>query len=83
MSDAVKTYGWEAKPRDPSVFLRGKKNIKDPVPQTVASVQLPDSALTTSVLNYAQAELSTPTFNHSMRVFYYGTTLPVRRLRCL
>lgn len=74
MSDAVKTYGWEAKPRDPSVILGGKKNIKDPKPQTVASIKLPDSTLAASVLKYAATELSTATFNHSMRVFYYGMT---------
>lgn len=78
MADAVKTYGWEAKPRDPSVILGGKKNIKDPMPQTVASIKLPDSTLAASVLQYAATELSTPTFNHSMRVFYYGMTASIR-----
>ncbi|KAI4230226.1 MAG: hypothetical protein L6R36_000191 [Xanthoria steineri] len=75
MANAVKTYGWEAKPRDPSVILGGKKNIKDPMPQTVASIKLPDSTLAASVLQYAATELSTPTFNHSMRVFYYGKAI--------
>ncbi|KAL8853739.1 MAG: hypothetical protein Q9221_001382 [Calogaya cf. arnoldii] len=75
MPDAVKTYGWEAQPRDPSVILRGKKNVKDPKPQTVASIKLPDSTLAASVLEYAERELSTTTFNHSMRVFYYGQAI--------
>ncbi|KAL8983677.1 MAG: hypothetical protein Q9205_002155 [Flavoplaca limonia] len=75
MSDAVKTYGWEAKPRDPSELLDGNKNVKEPEPQAVASIELPDSILAKSVMNYAQTELSTPTFNHSMRVFYYGKAI--------
>lgn len=73
MSNKVKLYGWEAKPRDPSVVLSGKKNIRDPKPQTVAGNKLPDTPLAKSVLEYAEKELSTETFNHSMRVYYYGT----------
>ena len=53
MSDAVKTYGWEAQPRDPSVILGGKKNVKDPKPLTVASIKLPDSTLAASVLKFS------------------------------
>ncbi|KAL8995321.1 MAG: hypothetical protein Q9169_004925 [Polycauliona sp. 2 TL-2023] len=79
MSDAIKTYGWEAKPRDPSVWLHGNKNINDPVPQMVASIELPSSTLAASVLEYAETELSTPTFNHSMRVFYYGKAIHIQQ----
>ncbi|KAL8787449.1 MAG: hypothetical protein Q9213_002226 [Squamulea squamosa] len=75
MSDAVKSYGWQAKPRDPSVILGEKKNIKDPKPETVASIKLPDSSLATSVLKYAERELPLETFNHSMRVYYYGKAI--------
>ncbi len=72
MSEAIKSYGWEAKPRDPAVFLDGKKNFKDPEPQTVESIKLPDSPIAKAVLEYARKELNVETFNHSMRVFYYG-----------
>ncbi|KAI4247155.1 MAG: hypothetical protein LQ352_006206 [Teloschistes flavicans] len=75
MSNEIKLYGWEAKPRDPSVVLSGKKNIRDPEPQTIASTKLPDTPLAKSVLEYAKKELSTETFNHSMRVYYYGTAI--------
>ncbi len=83
MSDAVISYGWEALPRDPSIVLDGKNNIKDPQPQTVASIKLPDSTLAASVLEYAQKELSTETFNHSMRVYYYGMTSSMSIFDCL
>lgn len=76
MSEAIKLYGWEAKPRDPAVFLEGKKNFKDPVPQTVESIKLPDSPIAKAVLEYARKELNAETFNHSMRVFYYGILPP-------
>ncbi|KAL8925729.1 MAG: hypothetical protein Q9172_002120 [Xanthocarpia lactea] len=79
MSDAVILYGWEALPRDSSIVLDGKKNIKDPQPQNVASIKLPDSTLAASVLEYAQKELSTETFNHSMRVYYYGKAIHLQQ----
>ena len=73
MSEAIKLYGWAAKLRDPAVFLEGKKNIKDPVPQIVESIKLPDTSIAKAVLEYARKELNSETFNHSMRVFYYGS----------
>lgn len=75
MSEAIYKYGWAAQPRDVSVLLDGKKNNKEPKPLDVSSVQLPDTALAKSVLEYARKELSTETFNHSMRVYYYGTAV--------
>lgn len=72
MADIVKSYGWAAQPRDPSSLLGHRKNIRDPDPQLVASINLPDSSLATSALDYAKRELNTETFNHSMRVYYYG-----------
>ncbi|KAL8723581.1 MAG: hypothetical protein Q9181_007251 [Wetmoreana brouardii] len=68
MSNKVTLYGWEAKPRDPTVLLSGEKKIKDPEPQTVASTKLPDTPLARSVLQYAEKELSPETFNHSKAI---------------
>ncbi|KAL8673692.1 MAG: hypothetical protein Q9168_001907 [Polycauliona sp. 1 TL-2023] len=79
MSDPVKTYGWQARPRNPAVFLNGKKNVQDPEPQVVASIELPSSPLAASVLKYAETELSTATFNHSMRVYYYGKAIHIQQ----
>lgn len=71
MSDAINVYGWAAKPRDPNLYLKEKAS-KDPVPQTVDSITLPDTPLAKRVLEYAKQELPSGTFHHSMRVFYYG-----------
>lgn len=71
MLAAVNAYGWAAKPRNPVNFLK-EKCSKDPVPQTVDSIRLPDTPLAKKVLEYAGQELNAGTFNHSMRVFYYG-----------
>ena len=72
MSDPVKTHGWSAVPRDPSVLLDGKKNIKDPESHNVQGISVPDTPLANAVHDYARRELNEQTFNHSMRVYYYG-----------
>ncbi|KAL8726338.1 MAG: hypothetical protein Q9166_006786 [cf. Caloplaca sp. 2 TL-2023] len=79
MSDIVKSFGWEARPRDSAVILGGKKNIIDPQPQTVDSIKLPDTSLAKSVLEYTEKELRTETFNHSMRVYYYGKAIHIQQ----
>jgi cyanamide hydratase len=71
MTDPIKAYGWTAQVRDPALFLQGK-NVKKPVPQTVESTKLPDTPLAKAIIEYAKRELPVQTFNHSMRVFYYG-----------
>lgn len=54
-----------------------KAAFKDPTPQLVKHVRLPDTPLAKRVLDYARQELNTGTFNHSMRVFYYGDKRPL------
>jgi len=72
-SDPIMTYGWMVLPRDPSIILNGKKNVKVPEPVKVDSIPLPDTELAKTVMKYAKKELREETFNHSMRVYYYGT----------
>ncbi|KAL8962143.1 MAG: hypothetical protein Q9193_001410 [Seirophora villosa] len=79
MSNAIDMYGWAAQPRDVSVLLDGKKNNDEPKPQTVAGTSLPDTPLATSVLEYARKQLPTETFNHSMRVYYYGKAIQTQQ----
>ena len=67
------THGWITQPRDVSVFLGDKNRLKEPAPQTVDSITLPTTPLAKAVLEYARKELGEETFNHSMRVYYYGT----------
>lgn len=76
MADSISIHGWTALPRDPSVILDGKKNVKAPEPVTVDNIPLPSTELARKVLEYAKKELREETFNHSMRVYYYGTLLP-------
>lgn len=75
----LETHGWTAQPRDVSAFLGDKQDLKAPEPQTVASIALPSTPLAKAVLDYAKKELREETFNHSMRVYYYGKPHPPAR----
>ncbi|KAI9840125.1 MAG: hypothetical protein M1837_001886 [Sclerophora amabilis] len=73
--DPLREYGFTALPRDPNILLNGKDNIKAPGPVLVKDVPLPDSTLAKTVMGHARAELAEETFNHSMRVFFYGQAI--------
>ncbi|KAL9029322.1 MAG: hypothetical protein Q9196_002428 [Gyalolechia fulgens] len=79
MADAIELYGWVAKPRDVSKLLQGMKSNRHPEPQNVASTGFPDTPLAKSVFEYAKKELSPETFNHSMRVYYYGKAIQTQQ----
>ena len=82
MTDSIATHGWTAQPRDVSILLSGKKNIKSPEPVKVEDIPLPDSQLAMEVMKYAKKELREETFNHSMRVYYYGMHTHGIQMRC-
>ena len=75
MADPILIHGWTALPLDSSVLLHGRENLKVPQPVMVDDVRLPDTDLAKKVLEYARKELKEETYNHSMRVFYYGAFL--------
>jgi cyanamide hydratase len=63
--------GWTAVPRS---FLKGLFDVdqNSPAKISVDDVKLPKSDLVTATYEYARKELPEKTFNHSMRVYYYG-----------
>ena len=75
MADPVKAYGWTAMPRKVETLLSTRTDVKPPAPVSVKDVSLPDSPLAKAVHEYAKKELAPETFNHSMRVYYYGKDL--------
>ncbi|KAL2049676.1 hypothetical protein ABVK25_010017 [Lepraria finkii] len=79
MTDSIATHGWTAQPRDVSILLSGKKNIKSPEPVKVEFIPMPDSQLAKEVMEYAKKELREETFNHSMRVYYYGMAIKTQQ----
>ncbi|TVY83375.1 Cyanamide hydratase [Lachnellula suecica] len=71
---AIAAYGWQAVPRDIETLISksaapasGSAN-----PIQASSISLPSSALAQKVREHAEKELAPETFNHSMRVYYYG-----------
>lgn len=75
MPNPVEEYGFSALPRDPSVILGGRKNHTEPQPISIDDVRVPDSPLAKKVHDYVKQELRTETYNHSMRVYYYGMAM--------
>ena len=71
MSIGKELHGWTAVPRDPALLLKNKSSA-ELKPLTVDGISLPESSLAKEALAYAKMELNEQTFNHSMRVYYYG-----------
>jgi cyanamide hydratase len=70
---AIKAYGWEAVPRDIPTLLSKLSEAKGNAPTfSVSSIPIPDTKLAKAVHEYAEKELGKQTFNHSLRVWYYG-----------
>ena len=73
---AILEHGFTAVSRDiDNKILKGAKNVKDPIPLSTEDINFPSEALVQKVQEYAKAHLNEQTFNHSMRVYYYGNFL--------
>ena len=73
MSDLVQEHGWTAVPRSLEKLVSDRKNKTAPKPVSLEDMPLPDTPLVQEVLQYAKENLPRETFNHSMRVYYYGS----------
>ncbi|KFZ20416.1 hypothetical protein V501_00156 [Pseudogymnoascus sp. VKM F-4519 (FW-2642)] len=71
----IRAYGFTALPRPMATLLAARKDPQPLTSLTISDVPLPSSPLVTAVLAYAKHELPIETFNHSMRVFYYGLAI--------
>ena len=71
---SIAAYGFTAVPRSVTALLSLSTASADSpaVPITISSIPIPSSPLAIKVQEYAQKELAVETFNHSMRVYYYG-----------
>lgn len=59
-------------PLDPSKLWGGKPFRNVPEPILVADIPFPKDPLVLMVQQYVKEKLPIQTFNHSMRVFYFG-----------
>jgi cyanamide hydratase len=70
----IEKFGWTAVPRHLKTLLQQSQASSSPAKHIAASsIKLPDSPLVKAVHEYVKKELPIETFNHSMRVYYYGT----------
>ncbi|KAF8858128.1 cyanamide hydratase [Acephala macrosclerotiorum] len=75
-SITITKYGWDAVPRKVEILLsQSTTSSNAPKPVSVSQIPLPDSPLVQAVQKYAKTELPIETYNHSMRVFYYGSAI--------
>lgn len=72
MSKTTQEHGWSAVPRSMEKLVASRKDPKPSKPVDVKDIPLPDSPLVEAVMKYAKENLPSETFNHSMRVYYYG-----------
>jgi len=74
MADPISAYGFTAIPRSQSKILAHAGSNK-PAKALAEEITVPSTDLAKKVHAYAKEHLSEQTFNHSMRVFYYGSII--------
>lgn len=75
MSDTIEQFGFTAVPRSLDKLIATQSTRKTSRPVTVDEVEFPDTPLARSIHAYAKENLPRQTYNHSMRVFYYGRAI--------
>lgn len=73
MSDSAQKFGWTAVPRDPARSIAFDSVKAKPLPDAGDEDHWPTSALVRKTREWARGELDAETFNHSMRVYHFGT----------
>ncbi|PSS35563.1 hypothetical protein EW026_g6338 [Hermanssonia centrifuga] len=72
-------YGYTPVPRDPDVLFKDHPTASGLNPKQadfdLSELPFPESDLVSRSKAFVQKELNTPTFNHSHRVYIYGTAL--------
>ncbi|KAK3389644.1 hypothetical protein B0H63DRAFT_507184 [Podospora didyma] len=75
-NDPVALHGWTAVPVDAAAILQDRPYLHEPRPLLVADIKFPsDDPIVARVQQYAKEKLPPQTYNHSMRVFYWATTI--------
>ena len=68
--------GWSAVSIDGMKLFNGKTYKTPPMPAKVEDIKFPsDDPVVAKAQQYAKENLPLETYNHSMRVYYYGTCL--------
>lgn len=73
MSSTGEKHGWTAVPRSLEQLVESRTNPQPSTPTTADEITIPDTSLAQQVMKYAKENLSKETFNHSMRVYLFGS----------
>jgi cyanamide hydratase len=74
MSNPIEQFGFTAVPRSLDKLIADQSSGATSKAVTVDDIELPNTPLATSIQAYAKEHLPRQTYNHSMRVYYYGKT---------
>lgn len=76
INDVAKN-GWNACPLNPAKILKGKPFLTQPGPLSVSDIEFPSNdPVVAKTQRYVQDRLPEQTYNHSMRVYYFGMHAP-------
>ncbi|KAL2127763.1 hypothetical protein VTI74DRAFT_10215 [Chaetomium olivicolor] len=74
--DPIAEHGWTAVPANADAIFNGRPYLHKPTPVLAKDIKFPsDNAVVAKVQQYAKEHLQPQTFNHSMRVFYWGMAI--------
>lgn len=83
-SNEVLLNGWTALPVDAGQLFNGNTYKNAPTPLQICDIKFPsDDPIVVKVQAYAKQKLPAETYNHSMRVYYYGKYTPNSASYCL
>ncbi|KAI1841547.1 hypothetical protein JX265_013512 [Neoarthrinium moseri] len=72
-ADDIAKHGWSAVPRDSNDIFGDNPYLHKPPVMTVDKIPFPsEDPIVSNVQTYAKEHLQEPTYNHSMRVYYFG-----------
>jgi len=74
-NENIALHGWTSVVRDHQALLSGKPYINKPSTLLVKDITFPSDNIVTKVKEHAKEQLPAPTFNHSMRVFYFASAI--------
>jgi cyanamide hydratase len=76
-NDPIAEHGWTAVPVDAEAIFKGRPYLHKPASVLVKDTHFPsDDPIVAKVQAYAKNHLPPQTYNHSMRVFYWGISPP-------
>ena len=72
MTTPIEHHGFNAVPRSLDKLIANQSSGATATPLSVDEIGIPKSPLAASIRAYAKQNLPAKTYNHSMRVYYYG-----------